>query len=279
MTNADRPAGDSHLLTAIDAAAVAAIGLAICLASRRLWFMTILVPLVVAARCSLVALAAKRERVNLAAEFAFLAICTLLGAFNDWNSVVHHRIYDYTVPHFFAWTTIPLWMLLYWGLILRFVARLARWRALAPPAAPVDVVRFGRRTIVSGMLKVALLLALVALTRQAIYRWYLHPVLSWLPFAAALFVYGCLFPPDRHDRRLLGLFLVGGPATEILFIQLGGLHYYHLGWLGGVPLWIALWWLLIVLIWKDLSLRVERLLLRLFQPRQRIAAPAKASTR
>lgn len=31
----------------------------------------------------------------------------------------------------------------------------------------------------------------------------------------------------------------------------------HLGWFGGVSLWIVLWWLLAVLVWKDLAYRLE----------------------
>jgi hypothetical protein len=63
--------------------------------------------------------------------------------------------------------------------------------------------------------------------------------------------------PTKHDLKLLLIFLIGGPLIEILYIQLGGLHQYDLGWLGGVPLWIALWWLLAVLVWKDLAYRLE----------------------
>jgi len=112
----------------------------------------------------------------------------------------------------------------------------------------------------SAPLKVALELALVLATRQTIYRLYLDPVFSWLPFLLALAVFAALFRPDRHDGKLLLIFLAGGPLIEVLYIQVGALHAYHLGWLGGVPLWIALWWLLIVLIWKDLAFRMERAL-------------------
>jgi len=36
----------------------------------------------------------------------------------------------------------------------------------------------------------------------------------------------------------------------------GGLHHYALGWFAGVPLWIAPWWLLGLLVWKDLGWRL-----------------------
>ena len=105
--------------------------------------MTLFVPLVIIARIRIVALVADREGVNLPAELLFLLICTVLGGFNDWNSVCNKKIYDYTVPHYFGFSTIPLWMLLFWGMILRFVARLARWQALGPPAQVSDTVGIG----------------------------------------------------------------------------------------------------------------------------------------
>lgn len=267
--------GESDRAFAIDAATIAVISAAICVASDRLGFMSLFVPAAIAVRFVLrfrTEEAEARERVpSRRAEVAFFAMCVALGGFNDWNSVVHHRIYDYDAPSWFpAVTTIPEWMLLYWGMILRFFATLARWERLAPPDSPSDTVHFGSRVVASPVLKVGLLLALVITTRQLIYRNYLDPVLSWLPFAAALFVFVALFRPRRHDFALLGIFLAGGPLIEILYIQVGELHRYHLGWLGGVPLWIALWWALAVLVWKDLSGRIMHRLL---------GAPAAAALR
>lgn len=190
----------------------------------------------------------------------FTLVCTGLGAFNDWNSVVNHRVYDYTVPSDLAWSAIPLWMLLDWGLILRSFARLCRWPALHPPTAPSNTLHFGLATIENAWAKIALELILVLGTRQAIYRFYLDPVLSWLPFAAALILAFFLFRLTRHDLKLLGLLLLLGPGAEILYIQVGHLHAYHLGWIAGVPVWIALWWLLAALVGKDLALRFEALL-------------------
>ena len=256
---------DSNLLVGIDAAVIAAVSLAICLVSDRLVLMTVLVPCIILLRVAAVAAVASREGVHLRAELLFLLVCTVLGAFNDWNSVCNKRIYDYSVPHFFAFSTIPIWMLLYWGMILRFVARLARWQALGAPDTVSNRVGVGRLQAESRLLKVVGELALVLATRQAIYRFYTDPILSWLPFLAALAVYGVLFRPDRHDAKLLLIFLAGGPLIEVLYIQAGDLHAYHLGWIGGVPLWIVLWWLLIVLIWKDIAFRLEHALCRRFQ--------------
>lgn len=52
------------------------------------------------------------------------------------------------------------------------------------------------------------------------------------------------------------LVLALGAIVEVAYIQGGGLHRYHLGWIGGVPLWIALWWPLAVLVWGDLARRL-----------------------
>jgi hypothetical protein len=243
---------------AIDGAAVVIVGAAICLASERLAVMSILVPTVLALRfLAWSRLSAAERGLPARREVAFFALGMAIGAGNDWNSVVRHRIYDYTVPHGFPIEhAIPLWMLLYWGMILRFVAALCRWPRLGAPPRSSDTLHLGGRDCVSAPFKVAVELTLALATRQMIYAHFDHPFLSWLPFAAALAVYAVLFRPGPHERRLLAVAAVGGPVVEILFIQVGGLHHYRLGWLGGVPLWIALWWMLAVLIWNDLSARL-----------------------
>lgn len=243
---------------ALDAATILVVSAGIVTVADRLVWMTIAVPLVLALRHVLWSRLSLAERGHGGAvEAAFMLVCTAFGAFNDWNSVVGHRIYDYGVPVYFPeFSTIPLWMLLFWGMILRFFYTLARWRRLSPPTAPRDDLR----PLVgpAPALRVALLLGLTLATRQAIYRWYLHPVLSWLPFAAALGIYVVLCRPRRYEWTLLGLALAIGPIVEVAYIQLGGLHRYHLGWIGGVPLWIALWWGLALLVWQELVGRAMR---------------------
>lgn len=250
--------GDRGFL--IDAAAIAVVSAAISLVSSALGFMTVLVPAVIAVRTFAWSRLAPGERggATVRGELVLLALCTALGGFNDWNTVIGHGVYDYTVPCYFPEvSTIPLWMLLFWGLILRFLITLFRWRRLAPTPRASDRIYFGGRWRDSAGAKLAIELVLVAITRQAIYRTATDPVWSWLPFALALLLYLILFPPDRHDRRLLALFAIGGPLIEILYIQVGHLHRYQLGWIGGVPLWIALWWILAALIWKDVSARLQ----------------------
>jgi hypothetical protein len=242
---------------AIDACAAALISLGIVLAADKLVFMSVYVPLVIVGRtAALTPIVRKEWGFGIGFEILFLAACTLVGGFNDWNSVVNHRIYDYNVPAFFpALTTIPEWMLLYWGLILRSLVTLFRWERVSPPDAPRNLMR-GLPS--SALLKVCAQLILIVLTRQSIYRLYEDPIWSWAPFALAICAYLILFRPTAYEGRLVAAFLIGGPVIEILYIQFGNLHAYHLGWLGGVPLWIALWWVLAMVIWSDLSSRVLR---------------------
>ncbi len=236
------PPDVAHGDLAVDAAAIGVVSLGIVTMPDQTAAMTALVATAILARFVF-------WRGARLPEVLFFGLCTVLGAFNDWSSVVRHRIYDYDVAVWWPQlTTVPVWMLLYWGLILRFLAQLAWWRGLSPPRA----VSTGR----SAAFRIAVMLALIVVTRQAIYRLYDHPMLSWLPFAAALLVYAVVLRPTRHDLRLGLVFLIGGPAIEILYIQLGGLHRYHHGIVAGVPIWIVLWWVLAVLIWKDLSARL-----------------------
>ncbi len=244
---------------AIDALSIAVISAAIVWAADQLLLMTLLVPGVVLARVLAIARLPRQERtLSPAAELVTVVGLALVGGFNDHSSVVRHRIYDYAVPAYFPeLSTIPLWMLLYWGLILRFVITLTRYHRMTPTVARDDIY-LGRRPFRSARLKVAIQLGLVLTTRQLVYRFYDDPLLSWLPFAVGLGLYFLLFRPDAAERRLALLFASGGPLVEVLYIQLGGLHRYQLGWLGGVPLWIALWWVLAVLILRDLAARVLR---------------------
>lgn len=241
----------------LDAATVIIVSVAIAFLAQRLAFMTAFVPAVILLRFIAWSRLSPEERGGaLAPEIAFFAICTLLGGFNDWNSVVNHQIYNYTVPHYFpGFSSIPIWMLLFWGMILRFLVTLFRWRRLAPPERVRNTFRFSSREAPGS--KVAAQLALILITRQFIYRLWDDPIFSWLPFLIALVVYWALFETSRYDWVILGLFLVGGPLIEVLYIQVGDLHWYHHGWIGGVPLWIALWWLVGATIWNDLSARLQ----------------------
>ncbi len=247
----------------LDLACVVLISVGICLWSQHVSVMTFLVSAILGLRLALFARLPREQRdLSLAGELVFFGVCIVLGAANDWNSVTRHRIYDYTVPVYFPeLSRVPIWMLLYWGMILRLVSSLFRWARLRLPAAE-SAVYLGRRVTRRTGLRVGVMLALVLVTRQTIYRLYLDPVLSWLPFLLGIVCLVVLLRPDARRLAVLAVFGSVGPAVEVLYIQVGQLHAYHLGLLWGVPVWIALWWVLSAAIWGEISGRVVEALNR-----------------
>jgi hypothetical protein len=245
---------------AIDAAAILIVSAAIALASFQLMFMTIFVPLVIVARTvAIIRLPAEKRMFKPSVEVGFLLLCTVIGAFNDWNTVVNNGVYDYGPPAWFPeYTTISEWMLVYWGMILRFLFTFFRWHRFSPPEDVSNRVPLFGRTYENAWTKIGLQVLILLVTRQCIYRLYEDPIWSWLPFAIALGCYAWWFGLRRYDLKIMGAFIVGGPLVEILYIQAGDLHWYHLGWFGGVPLWIVLWWVLAALLWNDIASRLLR---------------------
>ena len=262
----------------VDLAAIVAVSIAICVASQELLLMTIVVPAVWVLRTIAWAAVRPRTRHALGVELAFCLLAAAFGGFNDWMSTNYYGIYDYTVPTDLPGiSTLPVWLLLYWGIILRFVATLAAYVGLGGDPTPRDEVRLGRRRVQSAALKIALQLVIVLATRQAIFRTHLDPIWSWAPFVIAGGLHALLFPWTRRELRIAALSLTIGTAVEILYIQVGGLHRYHLGWLGGVPVWIALWWALAMVIWRDLGLRLLRAFARWARPPEPLPRPIGTS--
>ena len=248
----NNPFAASDREVSLDLGVIAVGSVFICLWAQHLVLMTVLVPVLILSRLTLWALWARPAARPLLAEILFFAICVLLGGFNDWNSVVRHEIYTYTAPHFFpSFSSIPIWMLLFWGLILRLMATFATWVRLGGGSG---LLGESSRLKVRIVMELALLLA----TRQAIYKLYLDPVFSWLPFLGAITVFFIIYRPARAEIILVITTVVLGTLVEVLYIQLGDLHWYHHGWVGGVPLWIMLWWALAILIWRDVSVAIRR---------------------
>lgn len=248
----------------VDGPPLAAIAIAILLAAERPGAMGLVVLSALAVRFALGrALLGWRGRA-LATEALFFAACTLVGGFNDYNTVVLRGVYAYTVPaELPAVSTIPLWMLLTWGFVLRFVTTLAGWRRLGGGHVTDDVRLLGRRRSVPARL--AVMAALVLATRLVTFTYATHVWLSFVPYLLALAVAAVVLVPSRREARLVALALIIGPIVEALFIRIGRLHHYELGWLFGVPLWIVLWWALGAWLWGDVS---NRLLVWLSVPRE-----------
>lgn len=220
------------MLFLVDLGLIALISIAACLSHSHLWIMTSVVGISYAFRMFL----AWRRK-----EALFLLLATFVGGFNEFNTVDLHGVYRYRVEVFSpASGSIPLWMLLFWGLILRFAASLSwHWiRKVDHPGKP----HWPRLTFLA---------ALVLFTRLAIFQLYLDPIWSWLPFGLATVTYFVVLRPKPAYYSLFLLIAVAGTATESVFIQVAGMHEYHLGVFGGVPLWITIWWSLGVLIWQE----------------------------
>ncbi|MFO0572166.1 MAG: hypothetical protein U0263_41470 [Polyangiaceae bacterium] len=257
-----------HRALALDFASVLLVSLLILLAASRLWVMAIGVPSILGLRFLARARLPDSERdLSVRAELPFFLALVLIGGGNDWNSVHRHHVYDYTVPaEVPELSSIPIWMLLYWGLILRFILTLSHSRLLALPPLADSLVLFGRR--VGGPVARALvILGLTVATRQSIYRAFEHPIGSWLPFAVALGLALVVLRPDRRRILLVVATVVVGPLVEAVYIGGAGLHRYRLGWFFGVPLWIALWWGLAVLGWDELGTRFMLFVERSVRPR------------
>lgn len=242
----------------LDAILVGLVSIVACATRSDLKTMTLLVAVAWAGRLCFSALAPRRgERL---AETALFLGATLLGGFNDFNTVVIHGVYRYRVAVFSPDTgSIPLWMLLFWGLILRFSAGLA-WSFAGMREA-------GGRPAA----RLLFLLSLVAVTRLSIFRYSRDPVASWAPFAAASVAYFAVLRPARAHYVLFAGVLAIGTAVEVLFIRAARMHEYDLGLVGGVPLWISLWWGLGVLIWQEIAARFRRAMIDLFNGRALVA--------
>ena len=233
---------------AVDLGLIALVSAALCVFAREPAVMGVIVVAAVALRLFLWSRLPRSERdLGVGGEVAFFGLCTLLGAFNDWNTVVRRGVYAYTVPSELPeLSSVPLWMLLFWGFILRALSSLPRWRRLG--LGPLPQKRLATR--------LALIAALVVATRLSIFRFYEHAWLSWLPFAIALVLAWWLLEPGARRMGLAIAVAVAGVAVESLYVRVAGLHAYALGWLGGVPLWIALWWALAALLWGEVSERM-----------------------
>jgi hypothetical protein len=242
---------------ALDVLLVAGITLLVCFFSREPAVMGMAVAAAFALRLAVWSRLPAGERdLSFSQELVFFGACVVIGAFNDWNTVVLRGVYRYTVPaELPALSTIPIWMLAYWGIILRLMSGLSRWRRLRLPPLP-DTVGLGPWRHRSVSLRFVLIALLVVVTRASIFRHYEHPLLSWLPFALALVIAAVVLRPGARRLAIALTASVLGTLVESLYVRVAGLHFYELGWLGGVPLWIALWWALATLLWGELTTRV-----------------------
>lgn len=245
--------GNAHRqVFAVDLVALGVGSWLICRAATDLPAMSIAMAGLIGIRTIMAGWLVRREGGRVVDELLVFLICMLIGAFNDWNTVVRHGIYRYAVPVYWPqWSTIPVWMLAYWGIILRAMAGLF----IVVAGETSDRVQWGRWRRDHAGARLGIQLGLVAVARQAIVAWWWHPILSWAVPLIALVVRIVVVPPTRRELLALGVLLAVGPAVESLYILVAGLHVYALGWLGGVPLWIVVWWALGGSTWGELAVR------------------------
>lgn len=194
---------------------------------------------------------------SLSSSLVFYIICVLLGGFNDWRSVDVKKIYEYHAPTSFPdFSSIPLWMYLYWGIILCLMSRLGRWNWGRSYVNSDELLPWFKKGLTSPVMKILGQLLLIFITRQTIYTNYLDPFYSWFPFVVAIVAYVIVFRVNVQDILFFFTAIILGTIVESAYITLANLHFYHLGIIYGVPVWITLWWGLSVLIWRDLSYRI-----------------------
>lgn len=223
------------------------VSILIAFKAQDLLFMTITIPSILMIRLFFV-VSFNRSQASDQLIFIYL-VATIIGAFNDYNSVVIKKIYSYTVPVYFeSLSSIPIWMLLFWGMILQFILSLKVFLQ-----SYFDELNCNSNTFsIPALLRKFIIQAGILLsTRQCIYLFFMDPFWSWFPFAVALTIYTVFYIRKKSEVCLLLFAIIIGPMIEAIFITIGKLHFYHLGIFFGVPFWIILWWPLAALIWSD----------------------------
>lgn len=219
-----------------EAAVLIITALAICLFSQNTKVMSIVFALIIIFRFVLL---------NRRGDIIFFLMGVILGGGNDLMSM-WKGVYYYT-PSTILPVPIPVWMLFFWGEIFIFFRKLIRYGPFLRSA-----------TLAKRLLKLpfALDLILFAIFRIIIYRYASEP---WLPdalFAGIFAMRILLLPPTTDERKLMIAILFIGPVYEIALIRCG-LYVYQNGFIWGLPLWLIIWWVFIIRVFKAIIDRIE----------------------
>ena len=182
---------------------------------------------------------------NRKGDVIFFLMGLVLGGGNDLMSM-WKGVYYYT-PATILPVPIPVWMLLFWGEIFVFFRKLMRYGPFLGPEGPP------KRLL---DLPLGFDLVLYVIYRMIIYRYASEP---WLPdalYAGILVVRLLLLPPTANERKLMLTLLFLGPVYEIVLIRCG-LYVYQNGFIMGLPLWLIIWWVFIIRVFKAITDRTE----------------------
>ncbi|UCD85179.1 MAG: DUF2878 family protein [Deltaproteobacteria bacterium] len=219
-----------------EAAVLIITALAICLFSQNTKIMSIVFAAIVIFRFVFF---------NRRGDVIFFLMGVILGGGNDLMSM-WRGVYYYT-PATILPVPIPVWMLLFWGEIFVFFRKLIRYGPFLRPETP-------RKRLLD--LPLALDIILFAVYRIIIYRYASVP---WLPdalYAGILVARLLLLPPKTDERKLMITILLLGPVYEIALIRCG-LYVYQNGFIWGLPLWLIIWWVFIIRVFKAIIDRIE----------------------
>jgi len=177
-------------------------------------------------------------------DLIFFFLGFVLGGGNDLISM-YKKVYAYLPAPDISLLPIPMWVLLFWGLIFVFFRKLMRFGPFLgePPKRLID-----QPLLLDGLILV--------IYRMIIYR---TADRFWLPdalFAAILVLRLLVSVPSKNERRLMLTMLVLGPAYEIWLIHCG-LYVYQTGFFYGMPLWLIVYWVFVIRLLKAIFDRIE----------------------
>lgn len=181
---------------------------------------------------------------NKSGDYIYLIIGIVLGGGNDIISM-WKKVYYYT-PETILPVPIPLWMLLFWGEVFIFFRKIMRYK---PFLGKLDKPELLDPPLIADLI-------IFVILRIVIYKFANKP---WVPDAIYSFIYVVrilILPPKPNERKLILTMLILGPIYEIALVKCG-LYVYQNGIIFGLPLWLIIWWLFVIRLFKAISDRIE----------------------
>lgn len=190
--------------------------------------------------------------VNVAGDWLFFILGVVFGGGNDFMSMIN-GVYYYTAIPIIPNLALPIFMWLFWGwafLLFRKIFNLAWCRG-------EKFQKDGR--FLRGWIDTKLIfdIALVIVLRLVIYNTYLLDF--WIPalfYGIAVGIRLLIFHPKKNELRII-IFLPIAYFFEGIMV-LFGLYVYYNPIFPGIPLWLMIWWVLLVpIVLKEIFDRLE----------------------